>query len=133
MTQMNEQVMADRAATLQVSRDEMVERVRKSIPLGRWGEPEDIANMVAFLASPESTGGGGIPGGLGASDGESFGTTGPARALEPGANSSGGVNGEIRSWNRRELVCRRAGAGWQRCHSSKDPMRVTRGWPRTCV
>ncbi|MCC6242777.1 MAG: SDR family oxidoreductase [Gemmatimonadaceae bacterium] len=24
----------------------------KSIPLGRWGSPEDIANMVAFLASP---------------------------------------------------------------------------------
>ena len=25
---------------------------RKSIPLGRWGSPADIANMVAFLASP---------------------------------------------------------------------------------
>jgi len=25
---------------------------RKSIPLGRWGAPKDIANMVAFLASP---------------------------------------------------------------------------------
>jgi peroxisomal 2,4-dienoyl-CoA reductase len=24
----------------------------KGIPLGRWGTPEDIANMVAFLASP---------------------------------------------------------------------------------
>ncbi len=24
----------------------------KSIPLGRWGSPDDIANMVAFLASP---------------------------------------------------------------------------------
>jgi peroxisomal 2,4-dienoyl-CoA reductase len=25
---------------------------RKSIPLGRWGTPADIANAVAFLASP---------------------------------------------------------------------------------
>lgn len=52
MTQMNEQVMADRAVSLQLSRDEMIERIRKSIPLGRWGEPEDIASMVTFLASP---------------------------------------------------------------------------------
>lgn len=52
MTQMNEQVMADRAVSLQLSRDEMIERIRKSIPLGRWGEPEDIASMVTFFASP---------------------------------------------------------------------------------
>ncbi len=25
---------------------------KKSIPLGRWGTPRDVANMVAFLASP---------------------------------------------------------------------------------
>ena len=30
----------------------MAEYAAKSIPLGRWGNPEDIANMVAFLASP---------------------------------------------------------------------------------
>ncbi len=30
----------------------MAEYAAKSIPMGRWGNPEDIANMVAFLASP---------------------------------------------------------------------------------
>lgn len=30
----------------------MAAYAEKGIPLGRWGSPEDIANMVAFLASP---------------------------------------------------------------------------------
>lgn len=30
----------------------MAEFAASNIPLGRWGTPEDIANMVAFLASP---------------------------------------------------------------------------------
>ena len=30
----------------------MAAYAQKSIPLGRWGTPRDIANMVAFLASP---------------------------------------------------------------------------------
>jgi peroxisomal 2,4-dienoyl-CoA reductase len=30
----------------------MDEYAKKTIPLGRWGTPADIANMVAFLASP---------------------------------------------------------------------------------
>jgi 3-oxoacyl-[acyl-carrier protein] reductase len=36
LTAMNEGVMTDRARTLQLSREDMIERVRKSIPLGRW-------------------------------------------------------------------------------------------------
>jgi peroxisomal 2,4-dienoyl-CoA reductase len=30
----------------------MDEYAKKTIPLQRWGTPADIANMVAFLASP---------------------------------------------------------------------------------
>ncbi len=33
---------------------EFAERLKKSIPLGRYGKPEEIAAAVAFLASPEA-------------------------------------------------------------------------------
>lgn len=35
-----------------VTNDRMEKYARTAIPLGRWGSPRDIANMVAFLASP---------------------------------------------------------------------------------
>ena len=34
--------------------DQAVETLNKSVPLGRIAEPEDIADVVAFLASDES-------------------------------------------------------------------------------
>ncbi len=51
-TEFNKTVMAQRCQTLGITEEQMVERVRSSIPLGRWGEPEDIARSVAFLCSP---------------------------------------------------------------------------------
>jgi NAD(P)-dependent dehydrogenase (short-subunit alcohol dehydrogenase family) len=53
-TEFHDTVMPQRAATLGVTREAMVERVRASIPLGRWGKPEDIAKAVLFLASDQS-------------------------------------------------------------------------------
>ncbi|MCY3556130.1 MAG: SDR family NAD(P)-dependent oxidoreductase [Gemmatimonadetes bacterium] len=51
-TAFNRSNMAQRGKTLGLSEEEMIERIRSAIPLGRWGEPEDIANGVAFLCSP---------------------------------------------------------------------------------
>jgi NAD(P)-dependent dehydrogenase (short-subunit alcohol dehydrogenase family) len=53
-TEFNQRTMAQRCETLGISEDQMIERVRTAIPLGRWGEPEDIARAVAFLCSPQS-------------------------------------------------------------------------------
>ncbi len=51
-TEFNRSNMAQRSKTLGLTEDEMIERIRSAIPLGRWGEPEDIAHGVAFLCSP---------------------------------------------------------------------------------
>lgn len=50
-TTFNESVMRQRAAILGIAEEEMVERVRSAVPLGRWGEPADVAAAVAFLCS----------------------------------------------------------------------------------
>src|SRR5437867_911855 len=53
-TEFNRTVMAQRGRSLNLSEEQMIERIRASIPLGRWGEAADIANAVAFLCSPEA-------------------------------------------------------------------------------
>lgn len=51
-TEFNRFNMVQRSRTLGLTEEQMIERIRSAIPLGRWGEPEDIANGVAFLCSP---------------------------------------------------------------------------------
>jgi NAD(P)-dependent dehydrogenase (short-subunit alcohol dehydrogenase family) len=34
--------------------DEAVKRITEMVPLKRWGKPEDVANAVAFLVSPQA-------------------------------------------------------------------------------
>ena len=54
-TAFNQRNMAMRSNSLGISEEEMIERVRKAIPLGRWGKPEDIAQAVAYLCSPDTS------------------------------------------------------------------------------
>jgi len=51
-TEFNQTVMAQRCRSLGITEEQMIERVRASIPLGRWGEAGDIAGAVAFLCGP---------------------------------------------------------------------------------
>ncbi len=54
-TEFNRRNMAQRSQSLNIDEEEMIERVRGAIPLGRWGEPGDIARSVAFLCSPAAS------------------------------------------------------------------------------
>lgn len=54
-TAFNQSNMAQRSSSLGISEEEIIERVRKAVPLGRWGEPMDIAEGVAFLCSPAAS------------------------------------------------------------------------------
>ncbi len=54
-TEFNKTVMSQRCRSLDLPEEQMIERVRSSIPLGRWGQAEDIASAVAFLCSPEAS------------------------------------------------------------------------------
>ncbi len=54
-TDFNKSNMAQRCESLGISEEEMIERIRTAVPLGRWGEPFDIARGVAFLCSPAAS------------------------------------------------------------------------------
>jgi NAD(P)-dependent dehydrogenase (short-subunit alcohol dehydrogenase family) len=54
-TDFNRSVMAQRCRSLNITEEQMIDRIRASIPLGRWGEAADIAAAVAFLCSKEAS------------------------------------------------------------------------------
>lgn len=54
-TEFNQRNMAQRRVSLGLSEEEMIERIRTAIPLGRWGEVADIAQGVAFLCRPAAS------------------------------------------------------------------------------
>ena len=54
-TEFNRRNMAQRCKSLDITEEEMVERIRGAIPLGRWGEPFDIARAVVFLCSADAS------------------------------------------------------------------------------
>jgi NAD(P)-dependent dehydrogenase (short-subunit alcohol dehydrogenase family) len=53
-TAFNQKVMRERAEVLGIDEPALVERVRAAVPLGRWGEPADIAAAVVFLCSEQA-------------------------------------------------------------------------------
>lgn len=53
-TEMHWSVLRNRAARDGVSFDSLVDEVRAGIPLGRHGEPEEVAALVSFLSSPDA-------------------------------------------------------------------------------
>ncbi len=53
-TPMLESILRDNIQRRGLDEAEVIRRLETTVPLGRSNAPEDIANMAAFLASPES-------------------------------------------------------------------------------
>jgi 3-oxoacyl-[acyl-carrier protein] reductase len=51
-TQRLEQILGDRTRASGKSEEEIAKSMLASVPLGRFAEAQEIANVIAFLASP---------------------------------------------------------------------------------
>lgn len=52
MTELTENACKDRAKTRNITLEQVYEETLATVPFGRWGTPEDVANCVLFLSSP---------------------------------------------------------------------------------